>query len=75
MPGHGNAGQQVDDFARLVHELDEAEAYGQRLRRFIVEARDQLASGHPSMAQSILNEALNYIDSATDVVASGKANP
>ena len=58
----------TDDVARLVEELERAEAYEQRLRQFIVEAKDQLARGNASMALSMLNEALNYIDSAVDVV-------
>jgi len=58
----------TDDVARLVEELERAEAYEQRLRQFIVEAKDQLARGNASMALSMLNEALNYIDSAADVV-------
>ena len=57
-----------NDVARLVEELEKAEAYEQRLRQFIVEAKDQLARGNTSMALSILNEALNYIDAAPDVV-------
>ncbi|MHB8495324.1 MAG: hypothetical protein ACYDDG_12290 [Casimicrobiaceae bacterium] len=52
----------------MVAELEQAEAYEQRLRALIVEVRDQLAAGSPSTALSLLNAALNDIDSATDVV-------
>ncbi len=61
-----------DEVARLVRELEEAEAYEQKLRQTIVNVRDQLAAGHTERALSMLNEALNYIDSATDVVAPHK---
>ena len=57
---------------RLVRELEAAEAYEQRLRQTIVTVRDQLAAGHAERALSMLNEALNYIDSATDVVVPQK---
>jgi hypothetical protein len=60
---------QDQDFADLVAELEQAEAYEQRLRQLIADARDQLASGHESIALSILNEALSDIDAAADVVA------
>jgi hypothetical protein len=40
----------------------------QRLRQLIVDVRDQLAAGNTSVAMSMLNAALNDIDSATDVV-------
>jgi hypothetical protein len=53
---------------RLVAELEQAEAYEQRLRQLIIDVRDQLAAGHHSAALSMLNAALNDIDSATDVV-------
>src|SRR5215471_549930 len=56
------------EIGRLVEELEKAEAYEQRLRQFILDAKDQLASGNTSVALSILNQALNYIDSAADVV-------
>jgi len=52
----------------LVAELEQAEAYEQRLRQLIVEVRDQLAAGHHATALSLLNAALNDIDAATDVV-------
>lgn len=54
--------------ARLLHELEEAELYEQRLRALIVAVRDELAAGHTARALSMCNEALNDIDSATDVV-------
>jgi hypothetical protein len=56
------------DVTRLVAELERAEIYEQRLRQLIVDARDQLAAGHHERALSMLNGALNEIDSATDVV-------
>jgi hypothetical protein len=34
----------------------------------IIDVRDQLAAGHHAAALSMLNAALNDIDSATDVV-------
>jgi primosomal protein N'' len=58
----------AEEIARLVEELEKAEAYEQRLRRFIVDAKDQLARGNASVALSVLNQALNCIDSAADVV-------
>ena len=57
------------ELAELVAELERAEAFEQRLRQVIVEARDQLAAGNTSVALSMLNAALNDIDAATDVVA------
>jgi len=59
----------AQDFAALVSELEQAEAYEQRLRQLIANARDQLAAGHAAIALSILNEALSDIDAAADVVA------
>lgn len=56
------------DLALLVRELEQAEAYEQRLRQLIIDVRDQLAAGNASVAMSMLNAALNDIDSATDVV-------
>jgi hypothetical protein len=55
--------------AALVAELAQAEAYEQRLRQIILEARDHLAAGRVSVALSLLNEALSDIDAAADVVA------
>jgi hypothetical protein len=57
------------DLADMVAELERAEAYEQKLRQLIVDARDQLAAGRAAVALSILNDALRDIDSATDVVA------
>jgi hypothetical protein len=59
----------------LVAELAQAEAYEQRLRQLIADARDQLAAGNVSVALSLLNAALSDIDSAADVVASSPAAP
>jgi hypothetical protein len=57
------------ELTALVHELEQAEAYEQRLRQIIAEARDHLAAGRASVALSMLNEALSDIDAAADVVA------
>jgi len=57
------------ELAAMVSELEQAEAYEVTLRQRIIDARDQLAAGHTSIALSILNTAINDIDSATDVVA------
>ena len=54
---------------RLLAELEEAELYEQRLRGIIVTVRDELAAGNIARALSMCNQALNEIDSATDVVA------
>jgi hypothetical protein len=59
----------AEDLAALVAELEQAEAYEQRLRQLILDARDQLAAGRTAMALSILNEVLSDIDAAADVVA------
>ena len=53
---------------RLVAELEQAEAYEQRLRQLIADVRDQLAAGNTQAALSMLNAALSDIDAATDVV-------
>ena len=60
-PGRG-------DVERLVAELEEAEAYEQRLRQVISDVRDVLAAGNAAAALSMLNAALSDIDCATDVV-------
>ena len=57
------------EFAAMVSELEQAEAYEVKLRQCIIDARDQLAAGNISVALSILNTAINNIDAATDVVA------
>ena len=54
---------------RLVSELEKAEAYEVRLRQFFVDIKTELAAGHTANAMSLLNEALRFIDDATDVVA------
>ena len=54
---------------RLVAELGKAEAYEVRLRQFFVDIKAELAAGHTANAMSMLNEALRFIDDATDVVA------
>jgi hypothetical protein len=56
------------ELAELVTELERAEAFEQRLRQVIADARDQLAAGNTSVALSMLNAALSDIDAATDVV-------
>lgn len=56
------------EIERLVAELEQAEAYEQRLRQLIVDVRDQLAAGNAQAALSMLNAALSEIDAATDVV-------
>jgi len=63
------------ELAELVAELERAEAFEQRLRQVISDARDQLAAGHTSIALSLLNAALSDIDAATDVVASSPGAP
>jgi hypothetical protein len=52
----------------LIAELEQAEAYEQRLRQLIIDVRDRLAAGDQAAALSMLNAALNDIDAATDVV-------
>ena len=54
---------------RLAAELEKAEAYEVRLRQFFVDIRAELAAGRTANAMSMLNEALRFIDDATDVVA------
>jgi hypothetical protein len=54
---------------RLARELEEAELFEQKLCAYIVAIRDELAAGHAGRALSMCNQALNEIDSATDVVA------
>jgi hypothetical protein len=65
----------AQEVAVLVAELEQAEAYEQGLRQLIAEARDQLAAGNASVALSMLNAALNDIDSAADVVAPSPRAP
>jgi hypothetical protein len=61
------------ELAAIVSELEEAEAYGVKLRQRIIDARDQLAAGKTSLALSILNTAINEIDAATDVVSGSRS--
>jgi hypothetical protein len=73
MPAEHERPSPATEIARLVAELEKAEAYEQKLRQLIVDVKNQLAAGNTARALSMLNEALNYIDNATDVVApSGK---
>ena len=58
----------TDEVTQLVRELERAEAYEVQLRQRIVDIKDQLSAGNVSRALSMLNETLNFIDSATDVV-------
>jgi hypothetical protein len=57
------------DIDRLTAELEKTEAYEVRLRQFFVDIKTELAAGRTANAMSMLNEALRYIDDATDVVA------
>jgi hypothetical protein len=57
------------EIARLVGELESAEAFEQRLRQLISDVRDTLARGHVERALSMLNDALRVFDDQTDVVA------
>jgi ribosomal protein S20 len=63
------------EIARLAAELEEAELYEQRLRGVIAAVREELTHGNVERALSMLNEALNEIDDATDVVAHPRAKP
>ncbi len=63
------------ELARLVKELESAEAYEIGLRQIILDVRDQLAAGHTANALSMLNQALSYIDDQTDVVTSTPQPP
>jgi hypothetical protein len=55
--------------ARLVRELEEGELYAQALRAAIVAIRDAIAAGEIARALSLCHQAINEIDSATDVAA------
>jgi multidrug resistance efflux pump len=57
------------EIERLIAELEKAEAYEVRLRQFFVDIKAELAAGRSANAMSMLNEALRFIDDATDVVA------
>ena len=67
MSTEGNASL-TEETARLLHELEEAELYEQKLRGLIVAVRDALAAGQTARALSMCNQALNEIDNATDVI-------
>ena len=54
---------------RLLAELGEAEIYEQRLQSIIKAVRDEIAAGNTARALSMCNQAINEIDSATDVAA------
>ncbi len=75
MPKPSSPRGSAKEVAELVAELEQAEAYEQRLRQLIAEARDQLAAGNASVALSLLNAALSDIDSAADVVAVSPTAP
>jgi hypothetical protein len=67
-------GEPESEVARLLRELEAAELYEQQLRQTIVGVRDENSlRGHVERALSMLNAALNDIDSATDVVVPHKA--
>jgi hypothetical protein len=63
------------EVAALISELEKAEAYEQKLRQLISDARDHLAAGRTAVALSLLNAALSDIDSATDVVTASSGSP
>jgi hypothetical protein len=63
------ASARVHDADRLTRELVECELHAQRLRDAIVAIRETLAAGHVATALSLCHQALNEIDSATDVAA------
>lgn len=69
MSANEPAASNASEMLRLLAELEEAELYEQRLRSIIVAVRDELAAGNTARALSMCNQALNEIDSATDVVA------
>lgn len=69
MGGFASLQEAEAEVARLVAELESAEAYEQRLRQLIVEVRDAVARGNTSRALSMLNDALRIIDDQTDVVS------
>jgi ribosomal protein S20 len=72
MPANDTPKAPESEAARLQRELEAAEAYEQHLRQVIVDVREALAAGRTERALSMLNEALNDIDSATDVVVPHK---
>ena len=72
MPTEHTGGTPDSEAARLLRELEAAEAYEQHLRQVIVNVREALTTGQTERALSMLNETLNDIDSATDVVVPHK---
>jgi hypothetical protein len=69
MAGFESLQEAEAEVARLVGELESAEAYEQRLRQLIIDIRDMLARGNTARALSMLNDALRIIDDQTDVVS------
>jgi hypothetical protein len=63
------------ELARLIAEVEQAEAFEQKLRQYIIDAKDQLAAGNTSVALSLLNDAISYFDSAPDVVTGSEHRP
>ena len=72
MPANDTREAPDSEATRLLRELEAAEAYEQHLRQVIVNVREALAAGQTERALSMLNEALNDIDAATDVVVPHK---
>jgi hypothetical protein len=56
------------EIASRVAGLQKAEAYEQKLRQLISDARDQPATGNTAIALSLANTILSDIDAAPDVV-------
>ncbi|HSU44945.1 MAG TPA: hypothetical protein VLN42_12070 [Casimicrobiaceae bacterium] len=69
MAGDDRAQDDQAQIERLTRELEEAELFAQRLHRYIVAIRGEVAAGHAGRALSMCNQALTEIDSATDVVS------
>lgn len=63
------------EVARLIAEVEQAEVFEQKLRQYIIDAKDQLAAGNTSVALSLLNDAISYFDSAPDVVTGTEHRP
>ena len=64
-----DADNEQAEIDRLAAELEKAEAYEVKLRQFFVDIKAELAAGHTARGMSMLDEALRFIDDATDVVA------